>query len=80
MSHPALNPWRVLILDPEHGDPKWILATVATPGDVRPARDGDGVDEVTERWVASASGLDQPALTPMPGAHLWRVDEGGKQR
>jgi hypothetical protein len=70
----------VLILDREHCDPKWILATVAAPRDVRPARDGADVDEVTQRWVASAAGLYQPALTPMPGAHVWRVDEGGRQR
>jgi hypothetical protein len=80
MSHPALHPWRVLILDRERGDPKFILATVSGPADVRPARDGDdGVDEVTRRWVATASGLHQPELTPMPGATVWRVDEGGRR-
>jgi hypothetical protein len=79
MSHPALHPWRVLILDRERGDPKFILATVSGPADVRPARDGDdGVDEVTRRWVATASGLLLAELTPMTRAHVWRVDEGGK--
>jgi hypothetical protein len=80
MSHPALHPWRVLILDREHGDPKWILTTVATPADVRPARPGATVDEATTAWVASAAGLFHPALTPLPGALCWRVDDGGKQR
>jgi hypothetical protein len=80
MSYSTTTPWRILIRDPERGDPKWIIATVVAPRDVRPARDGDGVDEVTQRWVASASGLDQPALTPMPGALVWRVDDEGKPR
>ena len=42
-NHPTTTtrgPWRVLILDRDPRDPKWILATVATPGDVRPARRG----------------------------------------
>jgi hypothetical protein len=34
------GPWRVFILDRDPADPKWILATVATPGDIRPARPG----------------------------------------
>ena len=29
--------WRLLIFDADPADPKWILATVASPGDVRPA-------------------------------------------
>ena len=31
------GPWRLLILDRDPTDPKWILATVATPSDVGPA-------------------------------------------
>jgi hypothetical protein len=80
MTHPALHPWRILILDRERGDPKWILATVATPGDIRPARPDAIVDEVTAAWVASAAGLFDPLLTSLPGALCWRVDEGSKQR
>jgi hypothetical protein len=76
MTHPALHPWRILILDRERGDPKWILATVATPDDVRPARPGATVDEVTTAWVASAASLFHPALTPLLSALCWRVDEG----
>ncbi len=79
--HTSSNgPWRVLILDRDPADPKWILTTVASPGDVRPAYPGATVDEVTAAWVASAAGLSRPALTPVPGALCWRVDEGGKQR
>lgn len=77
---PGTRPWRLLVLDPDPADPKWILATVATPGDVRPATPGATVDEVTTQWVASASGLYRPALTPVPGALCWRVDEGGQPR
>ena len=32
------GPWRVLILDRDPADPKWILATIATPDEIRPAR------------------------------------------
>jgi hypothetical protein len=83
VTHPAPTgngPWRILVLDSDPADPKWILATVATPGDVRPARPGATVDEVTAAWVASAAGLYRPALTPLPGALAWRVDEGGDPR
>jgi hypothetical protein len=74
------GPWRVLILDRDPADPKWILATVAIPADVRPAHPGAMVDEVTAAWVGSAAGLFRPALTPLPGALAWRVDEGGQPR
>jgi hypothetical protein len=45
-----------------------------------PARPGVTVDEVTAAWVALAAGLSRPALTSLPGALCWRVDEGGKQQ
>ena len=82
-NHPTTSrtgPWRILVLDHDPTDPKWILATVATPADVRPARPGATVDEVTAAWVASAAGLHRPALTPLPGALAWRVAEGEKPR
>jgi hypothetical protein len=82
-NHPTTSrtgPWRILVLDQDPTDPKWILATVATPADVRPARPGATVEEVTATWVASAAGLFHPALTSLPGALCWRVDEGTKQR
>jgi hypothetical protein len=85
MSHPA--PWQLLIHDTgrEDRDPKFILCTVASPADVRPAggedahRMGNGpdVDDVTARWVAARHGTDHVDLTPLPHATVWRVDEGG---
>ena len=74
------GPWRVLILDRDPADPKWILATIATLDEIRPARPDATMDEVTTAWVASAAGLLRPALTPLPGALAWRVDEAGKPR
>jgi hypothetical protein len=47
------GPWRLLVLDRDPADPKWILATVATPGDVRPAWPSGTVDEDTAIWVGS---------------------------
>ena len=80
MSHPA--PWRPLVHDPGRGDgdPKFILCTVAAPGDVRPAAPGGTVDEVTTQWVATRYGLAHIQFTPLPGASCWRVDKGGKPR
>jgi hypothetical protein len=76
MTHPAPSPkgpWRVLILDRDPADPKWILATVAAPGDVRPARHNeDRPDDVTAAW-ASRHGRNA-ALLPMRGALAWRID------
>ena len=48
------GPWRLLVLDRDPTDPKWILATVAAPGDVRPAWPSGTVDEDTAAWVATA--------------------------
>jgi hypothetical protein len=77
MSHPPTTgngPWRILILDPDPADPKWILTVVAEPGDVRPAKLGDtDPDELTRAWVASGRG--PVALTPVRHARSWRVDE-----
>ena len=85
MSHDSTSssngPWRLLILDRSADDPKWILATVATPGDVRPAHAAGAVlDEVTIAWVAAAVGLYRAALTPLRHADVWRVHEGGRPR
>lgn len=78
MSHPA--PWRLLVHDPDRGDrdPKFILCTVASPGDVRPAALDATVDEVTTAWVAARHGVAYIHLTPVPQAAVWRVNEGGK--
>lgn len=58
--------WRVLILDRDREDPKWIRAAVAVPGDVRPVAPGAAVDEVTIQWVAARHGLAHIQLTPLP--------------
>jgi len=68
------GPWRVLILDRDPDDPKWIVATVVELADVRPAGPGAAVDEVTTAWVAGRAGLARAALTPLPGALAWRVE------
>jgi hypothetical protein len=77
VANPASNgPWRILVLDPDATDPKSILATVARPEDVRPARhDAAAVDDVIATWVALSSGLYRPAFTAMPAAQCWRIDE-----
>jgi hypothetical protein len=86
------GPWRVLVLDRDPADPKWILATVAAAGDVRPAPGAAlgavrtirpahlvAVDGETAGWVASASGLAVPAFTPLRHPAVWRVEEGGQR-
>jgi hypothetical protein len=85
MSNPSIappgrnGPWRILFLDRDPDDPKWILATVASPRDVQPARSGDaGLDELTAAYLAARHGLARAALTPLPGALAWRVDEPGR--
>jgi hypothetical protein len=72
-----LSTWRILVLDPDLSDRKWVITTVATPGDVRPAGMAERLDEVTERWVATETGLYRPAFTRLRGALCWRIDEGG---
>jgi hypothetical protein len=72
------GPWRLLILDPDPADPKWILATVAEPGDVRPASASETeLDEVAAAWVRARNGQAH-TLTRMPGALCWRVDDAGR--
>lgn len=73
-------PWRLLVLDPEPDDPKWVLATVTLPADVRPAvMTGTGGDTryegwaETARWVSESVGR-QVRLVPLT-ATVWRVDE-----
>ena len=77
---PAVNGlWRILIYDPEPGDPRWLLTVVAEPADVRPAaQPGDiAPDEATAQWVADRHG--QPAtLTRLSRALVWRVDRYGR--
>ena len=86
MSHPAPRPgngpWRLLILDREPGDPKWIIATVANPGDVQPADFGDvlAILPAGGAWMRRLLGKPYATLTPMTRAHVWRVDEEGETR
>jgi len=35
---PGNGPYRILVLDRNPDDPKWLIATVTLPTDVRPAR------------------------------------------
>jgi hypothetical protein len=70
MSHPALHPWRVLVLDPDPADPKWLIATIADPHHVRPADPaGTKPDDVTRAWAGGT-------LTAVRHARVWRIDEG----
>ena len=74
MADPGHGPWRILILDADPADPKWIMATVTQPGHVRPADpDTAAVDEVTTAWVVHSSEVPRPVLTAMP-AKCWRID------
>lgn len=85
MSHiiPAhgTGPWRILILDRDPQDPKWIMATVAIPSDVRPAlldtATGNAGQQSAADWVAGLTGR-RVALVPVPGAQAWYVDEAGQ--
>jgi hypothetical protein len=77
------GPWRVLVLDRDPEDPKWIIATVTMAADVRPAvLDAagryTGWQAVTE-WAAAMVGR-QVALVPVYGALAWRMDEGRPQQ
>jgi hypothetical protein len=80
MTNPAPNrerPWRVLILDKsDPADPKWILATVVRPDDVRPVKAGaNAVDDVTAAWDAFSNGLPKPTFIAMPAVQCWRIDD-----
>jgi hypothetical protein len=77
------GPWRVLILDRSGDNPKWIIATVSVPSDVRPAElEAGGLrfagwPAVTE-WVRGRIGR-RARLVPV-SAMVWRIDaEGGAE-
>jgi hypothetical protein len=56
------------------GDARWLLCTVESPADVRPASPGDDApDDVTVRWVAARHGAPV-TLTEMGRAVVWRID------
>jgi hypothetical protein len=70
------GPWRVLIHDSDPADPKWILATVASPSDVRPAGAGEEPDDLAAAWLRTRNGGGPHRLIPMPRAQCWRIDDG----
>jgi hypothetical protein len=85
MSHPSVigAPWRVLILDRDPADPKWLLATVTLPADVRPAVPGPlgrypDFEDVAS-WVRDSVG-HPVRLVPVSFALAWRVDEEAEAR
>jgi hypothetical protein len=68
--------WRILVLDPSHDDPMWVVATVVELADVRPASPADTAPgELTTRWVASRAGLARVELTQLRHATVWLVGE-----
>ncbi len=68
------GPWRLLILDHDPADPKWIMATVTSPADVQPALTGGSLPAAL-RWVRALLGRPGAALVPLHRAEVWRVDE-----
>jgi hypothetical protein len=69
--------WRVLVLDRDPADPKWIIGTVVEFADVRPADlDAEGKvkdwDEVM-RWAADRAG-GPVALASVDRPLAWRID------
>jgi hypothetical protein len=71
------GPWRLLILDRDPADPKWVLATVTSPADVTPASLGDvlAIASTGGDWVRGRLGSLNATLTPMTRAHVWQIDE-----
>jgi hypothetical protein len=71
------HPWRILLLDRDPADPKWLLATVVLPADVRPAvldaaRRYSEWEAVTV-WVRETLGR-AVALVPVHDALAWRIE------
>jgi hypothetical protein len=79
LNHPtntSLGRWRLLVLDADAADPKWLLCTVAEPADVRPAGPADTApDDLTRAWVSARHGQPGVTLTALPRARAWRIDE-----
>jgi hypothetical protein len=83
MSLDINGPWRVLLLDRDPEDPRWLLATVSLSADVRPAvldaagRYSDWAE--VSAWVHAQIGTPV-ALVPVMDALAWRIDQGGTPR
>jgi hypothetical protein len=83
--NPVLGgPWRILVLDRNPEDPKWLIATVTIPADVRHAmidlagRYADWAN-VTE-WVRDNLGRPNVAIGPMHDPLVWTIHEDGRPR
>lgn len=79
------GPWRILVLDRNPEDPKWLIATVEIPLDVKPAlidlagRYGADWQKTTD-WVREVLGKPHVSLVGVADPLVWRIDEGGKPR
>lgn len=74
--------WRLLVLDRDPQDPKWLLATVTLESDVLPARLdalGQPADwpEVTT-WLSIQGDGGHPYFVTVHAALVWAVN-GGRQ-
>lgn len=71
------GPWRLLILDgSDPGDPKWLIATIAGPYDVRPAEAAETFpNDVVAAWAGARNGRARIHLIAMPGVLAWRIGE-----
>ncbi len=77
----ANGPWRLLILDRDPQDPKWLIASVVLPEDTRPAVLGVGGGtgwEGAGRWVAERVGRPV-TLEGLADALVWLIREGGER-
>jgi hypothetical protein len=79
---PGNGLWRYLLFDPsDPSDPRWLLLTVSTPGDVRPADTDDAGRRYTDwpaitAWLRATVGRGELRLVPLDEhAVIWRVDE-----
>jgi hypothetical protein len=74
-------PWRVLVLDrSDDDDPRWLIATVSVPSDVRAAELEPGGRRYTgwpqvAQWVRDQVG-GGVRLVPI-AAIVWRIDAEG---
>jgi hypothetical protein len=76
----ASGPWRVLILDRNPDDPKWLIATVALPGDTRPAvlDVGGGYTGWMGAGIWVSERVGRPVeLEGLHDALVWTIREGG---